>query len=264
MGARRAQHHVPRGPELHAGLQVELQLLLNRRPSVRNCEGVDGCNYEFDPRRSLPRTPTTTATGSSSASRRTIAPAVRLDRQQQPAGPLHDRVGSLVHGGQSPVGRCGWPQRLWQGTASPTGGIVAQDAGPPTMRFNGGSVPTRPSGSRDGRLRLREERLLAVLSDVTWARGCRQSRPDSSSAITISRAAAGAQEPVVGNFNFDRLGTAGFDGSGNNLTQTGDPFASFLLGQVHASNQTHPGVPYLPGDVYRACSSTTSSSFRTS
>ena len=45
---------------------------------------------------------------------------------------------------------------------------------------------------------------------------------------------------VAGNFNFDRLGTAGFDAVGNNLNQTGDPFASFLLGQVHASNQTIP------------------------
>ena len=43
---------------------------------------------------------------------------------------------------------------------------------------------------------------------------------------------------AAGNFNFNRLGTGGYDAAGNNLSQTGDPFASFLLGQVHDANQT--------------------------
>ena len=41
-----------------------------------------------------------------------------------------------------------------------------------------------------------------------------------------------------GQFNFNRLGTAGYDASGNNLAATGDPFASFLLGQVQDATQT--------------------------
>jgi hypothetical protein len=45
-----------------------------------------------------------------------------------------------------------------------------------------------------------------------------------------------------GAFNFDRLGTGGYDSSGN-LGQTGDPFASFLLGQVFSSQQTIPVYP---------------------
>ena len=43
---------------------------------------------------------------------------------------------------------------------------------------------------------------------------------------------------AAGNFDFNRLGTGGYDAAGNNLSQTGDPFASFLLGQVHAANQS--------------------------
>ena len=39
-----------------------------------------------------------------------------------------------------------WPQRLWEGTRAPGGGLVATDAGPPTMRFNGGSIPYSPIG----------------------------------------------------------------------------------------------------------------------
>ena len=48
---------------------------------------------------------------------------------------------------------------------------------------------------------------------------------------------------VAGEFHFNRLGTAGFDASGNNLGPTGDPFASFLLGQVQSANQTIPVQP---------------------
>src|SRR6185503_14885926 len=47
----------------------------------------------------------------------------------------------------------------------------------------------------------------------------------------------------TGQFNFNRLGTAAFDSRGVNLNATGDPFASFLLGQVQDSNQTIPVYP---------------------
>ncbi|HEU4690311.1 MAG TPA: hypothetical protein VFS23_18200, partial [Vicinamibacterales bacterium] len=46
-----------------------------------------------------------------------------------------------------------------------------------------------------------------------------------------------------GAFNFDRLGTGGYDAAGNNLSQTGDPVASFLLGQVQQASQTIPVYP---------------------
>ena len=78
----------------------------NRRPSVRNCEGVDGCNYEFNPE-------TESAQNTEYLRERVLpahlhascASAIRLDHQQQPAEPLDGRVGPLVHGGQSPVSR---------------------------------------------------------------------------------------------------------------------------------------------------------------
>ena len=54
----------------------------------------------------------------------------------------------------------------------------------------------------------------------------------------------------------------GYDASGNNLGQTGDPFASFLLGQVQNANQTIPVAADVPRDVHRASGSTTSSRCR--
>jgi len=48
----------------------------------------------------------------------------------------------------------------------------------------------------------------------------------------------------AGEFAFSSLETAGYDAAGNNVNgQTGDSFASFLLGQVHSSTQTIPFHP---------------------
>ena len=46
-----------------------------------------------------------------------------------------------------------------------------------------------------------------------------------------------------GHFDFNRVTTAGFDAAGNSLAPTGDPFASFLLGQVQSADQTIPVYP---------------------
>ena len=135
-----------------------------------------------------------------------------------------------------------WPQRLWEGTTSPTGGIVAQDAGPPTMRFNGGSVPYTADRARGmAAVRLREERPLAVLERHHVGEGTsRDQDRDSSSAITTSRPGLGAVAPRRAISTSTALAPAGSTQAGNNLNQTGDPFASFLLGQVHDSNQIIP------------------------
>ena len=137
----------------------------NRRPSVRNCEGVDGCNYEFDPEKESAQN--TDYYGSGFFQRISTHHA-----HQQFDWIVNNNL--LVHstvawdrwfmGGNHLSAGANWPERLWQGTASPTGGIVAQDAGPPTMRFNGGSVPYTPIGLEGWpQVRLREERSLAVL-----------------------------------------------------------------------------------------------------
>ncbi len=106
VGARRAEHHGPRRPQLHAGLQGEHELLLEppslgaqlRRRGrlqlrVQSRDGV-GTEHRLLRQRVLP-----------AHLHAPCAPAVRLDHQQQPAEPLDGRVGPLVHGRQSPVGR---------------------------------------------------------------------------------------------------------------------------------------------------------------
>ena len=145
----------------------------NRRPSVRNCEGVDGCNYEFDPEKESAQN--TDYYGSGFFQRISTHHA-----HQQFDWIVNNNL--LVHstvawdrwfmGGNHLSAGANWPERLWQGTASPTGGIVAQDAGPPTMRFNGGSVPYTPIGLEGWpNFGYEKNDRWQFSSDVTWARG---------------------------------------------------------------------------------------------
>ena len=212
----------------------------NRRPSVRNCEGVDGCNYEFDPEKESAQN--TDYYGSGFFQRISTHHA-----HQQFDWIVNNNL--LVHstvawdrwfmGGNHLSAGANWPERLWQGTASPTGGIVAQDAGPPTMRFNGGSVPYTPIGLEGWpNFGYEKNDRWQFSSDVTWARGRHTIKGGFEFRHHNFPVRGWGVNGTAGNFNFDRLGTAGFDAAGNNLTQTGDPFASFLLGQVHTSNQT--------------------------
>ena len=214
----------------------------NRRPSVRNCEGVDGCNYEFDPEKESAQN--TDYYGSGFFQRISTHHA-----HQQFDWIVNNNL--LVHstvawdrwfmGGNHLSAGANWPERLWQGTASPTGGIVAQDAGPPTMRFNGGSVPYTPIGLEGWpNFGYEKNDRWQFSSDVTWARGRHTIKGGFEFRHHNFPSRGWAAGATAGNFTFNRLGTAGFDASGNNLTQTGDPFASFLLGQVHDSNQQIP------------------------
>src|SRR5687767_2234723 len=217
----------------------------NRRPSVRNCEGVDGCNYEFDPEAEPEQNVNYYGNGF-------FQRISTHHAHQQFDWIISNNL--LVHstvawdrwfmGGNHLSAGAGWPQRLWQGTASPTGGIVAQDGGPPTMRFNGGSVPYTAIGLEGWpRFGFEKNDRWQFSSDVTWAKGRHTLKAGFEFRHHNFPQRGWGTGGMAGNFNFDRLGTAGFDASGNNLTQTGDPFASFLLGQVHASNQTIPVFP---------------------
>jgi hypothetical protein len=214
----------------------------NRRPSVRNCEGVDGCNYESNPE-SAPEE-NVNYYGNGFFQRISTHHA-----HQQFDWIISNNL--LVHstvawdrwfmGGNHLSAGADWPGRLWQGTASPTGGIIAQDAGPPTMRFNGGSVPYTPIGLEGWpAFGFEKNDRWQFSSDVTWVKGRHTIKSGFEFRHHNFPVRGWNVGGVAGNFNFDRLGTAGFDAAGNNLTQTGDPFASFLLGQVHASNQSIP------------------------
>jgi hypothetical protein len=211
----------------------------NRRPSIRNCEGVDGCNYDFDPETESAKNEDYYGSGFFQRIS-TIHAHQQFDWIIRNNLLNHTTVAwdRWFMGGNHLSAGANWPQRLWQGTANPTGGIVAQDAGPPTMRFNGGSVPYTPIGLEGWpRFGYEKNDRWQFSNDLTWVKGRHTLKTGFEFRYHSFPQKGWAAGATAGNFNFDRLGTAGYDAAGNNLQATGDPFASFLLGQVHASNQ---------------------------
>ena len=253
VGAQRAQHHVPRGPELHAGLQDEHQLLLEP-PSlgtqlrgrgwvqlrVRSRGGV-GPEHRLLRQRVLP-----------AHLHAPCAPAVRLDRQQQPAGPLHGRVGSLVHGGQSPVGRCELARAAVAGNRQSdrryrrAGRRTADDA---IQRRQRPLHADRARGMAE--FRLREERSLAVLERRHVGEGTSHDQ--------------GRIRVPPSQFPVPRLGRRGHGGQlqlrpprhrrVRRSWKQPDPDRRSIrvlpAGAGASVESAHPGVPYLPGDIYR-------------
>ena len=141
-------------------------------------------------------------------------------------------------GGNSLSAGVGWPQLLW---GANQGGLVDNNAGPPMMNF-AGNTPYTNIGQQWQQVRLREERPLAVLE-----------RPDVGEGTAhgegwVRVPPSHVPVPRVGDRHRRRVQLrsprhGGLRRRGNNLSQTGDPFASFLLGQVQQASQTIPVYP---------------------
>ena len=105
-----------------------------------------------------------------------------------------------------------WPQRLWEGPRVRPAVSSRTDAGPPTMRFNGGSIPYSPIGLEGWpKFGFEKNDRWQFSNDLTWAKGRHTMKTGSSSAITASPSRGWAAGATAGNFNFNRLGTAGYD-----------------------------------------------------
>jgi hypothetical protein len=220
-------------------LRLNHSFYWNRRPSVRNCEGVDGCNVPNDPEKESAKN--TEYYGSGFFQRISTHHAhQQLDWIIKPNLLSHSTVAwdRWFLGGNHRSAGAGGPARLWQGTGNPTGGLVTQDAGPPTMRFNGGSVPYTPIGLEGWpRFGYEKNDRWQFSNDITWVKGRHTLKSGFEFRHHSFPSRGWGQGAAAGNFNFDRRSTAGYDAAGNNLQATGDPFASFLLGQVFDSNQ---------------------------
>ena len=225
----------------------------NRRPSVRNCEGVDGCNYDFDPATESAKN--TDYYGSGFFQRISTHHAhQQFDWIVNNNLLSHSTVAwdRWFMGGNHLLAGANWPSGC--GKEPPIRPAVSSRRMPDRRRCDSTAAasPTRRSGSRDGRISATRRTIAGSSRATSRGRGdATRSRADSSSAITTSRPAAGQEGPRRATSPSTASAPRGFDAAGNNLNQTGDPFASFLLGQVHDVESAHPGVPYLPGDIYR-------------
>ena len=210
-------------------------------PVVRNCEGVAGCGVAHDPVESPQMNRSYYGAGfyeditTHRARQRLvwIASPDLLNQVTVGYDEFHIRGHSLSAGAD-------WPTRLW----GPGGnGLRADDAGPPSMSFTG-ITRYSPLGNEWGRSGFLANHSFSVADDLTLVR--------DRHVIRIGGEFRHHRYPfrgwannVAGSFNFHRSHTGAFDEAGNNLPATGDPFASFLLGQVNSTKFQIPDFPTI-------------------
>ena len=141
-------------------------------------------------------------------------------------------------GGNSLSAGVGWPQLLW---GANQGGLLDNTAGPPVFTF-GGNIPYSAVGQNWQNFGYEKNDRWQFSNDLTWVKG----RHTAKFGIEYRRHIfpnRGWATATGGHFDFNRVTTSGFDAAGNSLAPTGDPFASFLLGQTQSADQTIPVYP---------------------
>jgi hypothetical protein len=202
------------------------------RPAIRNCGEVLGCTPTYDPQKYpdylgngfIQRIATHHATQQFDYIIRNNLmwhTTVAWDRWVMSGSPL--------------AGGLDWPDRLWGQDKS---GIVDKTAGPPNITFSG-NVPYTQLGMQWIGFGFEAINRWQFVNDLTWIKGKHSIKVGDEFRLHRFNFHGWAAS-TGGQFNFSRLGTGGFDASGNSLASTGDPFASFLLGQVQTANQTIP------------------------
>jgi carboxypeptidase family protein len=143
----------------------------------------------------------------------------------------------------------GWPQQL---CGSNQCGILDNTAGPPLLDFQG-NIPYNSLGDYGwGKFGFLTNNRWQFSDDLSWVKGKHTLRVGFEYRRHQFPFAGWAVANQAGEFAFNNRETAGYDNAGNNLSgQTGESFASFLLGQVHTSTQTIPVHPMF-NEAYMA------------
>ena len=239
-------HHFRVDHSFNARLRAALLFSRTSHPALRNCGGVDGCRSHRDPVQSPHLNGDYYGTG--------VYEDITTHhlRQQvdwvQSAGVLNQTHFVYdefhVHGHSLAAGAA-WQRRLW----GPSGnGLVATDAGPPALTFTG-NTRYSPLGSEWGRSGFLANHQYGIGHNTTWITR-RHIVKIGGDFRHHNYPFRGWANNVAGHFNFSRLHTGGFDADGNNLVATGDPFASFLLGQVNSAHFQIPDFPTITENFF--------------
>jgi hypothetical protein len=223
--------------------RLSLSGFYNNRPSIRNCGGLFGCTTQFDGETEPEQN--TDYYGDGFYQRiYTVHAHSQFDWIISSNLMSHSHVSwDRWHMGGNPLsGGVGWGERLWG--SKEAAGILVDDGGPPPMAF-AGNIPYGTGIGLDwGRSGYELNDRWQFSTDLTWIQGKGTYKAGveyrTHSYPNNGWAGGGATSPI---FNFNRLGTGGYDAAGNNLSQTGESFASFLLGQVHTATQQIPVYP---------------------
>jgi hypothetical protein len=213
----------------------------NRRPSIRNCGEVGGCTTQFDGELEPEKNDTYYGAGfyqriSTHHAHQQFDWIIRQNLLNH-STIAYDR---WFMGGNSLSAGVGWPQKLW---GANQGGLLETTGGPPIMSFTG-NIPYTQVGQNWARFGFLVNNRWQFSDDITWVKGRHNLKAGFEYRYhQFPFRGWGDGGATSGAFNFNRLGTGGYDAAGNNLSQTGDPFASFLLGQVQTASQTIPVYP---------------------
>jgi len=113
-------------------------------------------------------------------------------------------------------------------------GPIADTGGAPYVYLNSPNIPYSQYGEADTVAEGCIANRWQFLDDVTWVKG--------KHTLKVGFEYRHHQFPTIGNgnttgsYSFSNAETAGYDNAGNQLSATGDPVASFLLGQVDNAN----------------------------
>ena len=211
----------------------------NRRPTIRNCGGVGGCTTQFDGETEPQQNNTYIGEGfyqriSTHHAHQQFDWVIRSNLLNH-STIAYDR---WFMGGNSLSAGVGWPQQLW---GANQGGLLDTTAGPPVFSF-AGNTPYSPVGQNWQNFGFEVNNRWQFSNDLTWVKG-RHTMKTGFEYRYHNFPYRGWATSTGGQFNFNRLGTSGYDAAGNSLSATGDPFASFLLGQTHTATQTIPVYP---------------------
>lgn len=234
-------HHFRLSHSFTEALRSSLDFSRTSHPALRSCGGPNGCRAEFDPIEYPGRNRDYYGSGLHEDVT-THHARIKLDWVASPnllnqAIIGYDEFHVTSH---SVSAGAGWPGRLW----GPGGnGLLATDAGPPALSFTGN---TRYStlGSEQGSAAFLANHRFSVSESLTWVRGRHQVRIGAEFRHHRNPFRGWASN-VAGRFNFHRVHTGGYDAAGNNIPLTGDPFASFLLGQVNSTRFQIPDSPTI-------------------
>jgi hypothetical protein len=215
------------------------------RPAIRNCGEVLGCTPGYDPQ------------GNPDYIGNGFQQRIATHHATQQFDYII-RNNLLYHatvswdrwymGGQPLSGGLNWPQRLWG--SSEASGLVDTTAGAPNITFTG-NIPYTQLGMQWIGTGFEGINRWQFQNDMTWVKGVHSIKVGFEFRHHQFNFHGWAAS-TGGTFNFNRLTTGGYDANGNNLNQTGDPFASFLLGQVQQANFTIPLFSTFNGNTYAA------------
>jgi hypothetical protein len=220
----------------------------NRRPRTAHCGGPQGCNTEFNGQTESAKNDTYIGQGFYQLITNHFA-HLQLNWVMKPNVFNHTTLAYdrwVMNGNQLSAG-VGWNQKLGLGLPNEP---VFNNAGFPQLQFNGGSIPYTHYGTSWTTGGSDINNRYQFLDDVTWIKSHHTVKAGFEFRY-MNYPQTGWAQNTGGIFNFNALETGGYNGAGNNLSQTGDPFASFLLGLVDNANFVFP-FEYRPSNKYTA------------